>query len=215
MLIQPIILIAGCLFVGICLGAYYMHRKYNMDITLLETDLEIAHERLKELLGQYNVVRSKKDAVPPTKLDDTFKAQLQMKDDTIERLNGLRENDQTLREGLEKNLQSAASQIIVLEGRLSKNKKVAIEREKELTKALKEIDNKLDTIDELKASNRSEEIQIKSSNDEISDLNKLLKSRDNTIERQSKRIIELEGEIEELKPSENETGFYKRMKRFE
>jgi chromosome segregation ATPase len=207
-------LVAGCLIAGISLGAFFMYRKYNIDIHLLETDLGIAHERLRELLGQYNVVRSKKDKITPTKLDDSFKAQLQIKDDTIDRLNGLLESKTTQLEHDSKNLEIAASQILVLEGRISKNKKVAIEREEELVKALTKINDHLSTIDDLESNNRSEGIQLKSSNDEIDDLKKTIKIRDNKLERLNTRVTELESELEEHKPIEGETGYYKKMKKF-
>ena len=102
-------------------------------------------EKVHELLGHYNAQRDKLDEQEPsTKLDNTFKAQLQLKDDNLDRLNSLREQDQGIRDGLEKNLQVAASQILVLENRISKNKKVAIKRESELQAALTRIEKLLE-----------------------------------------------------------------------
>jgi len=182
-----------------------------IDLALLQEDLEIAHDRLKELIGEYNVVRSKKDKIKPTRLDDSFKAQLQVKDDNIDRINGLLTSKTAQLEHDSKNLSVAAAHILVLEGRISNNKKIAIEREKDLVAALTKISDQLEEIDELESDTNRGGVQLKSSSEEIDTLNQNVKSKDNNIERLNKRIIELEGQLEEV-PEENETGGYKRRK---
>ena len=194
---QPLMLIATCLVIGLGMGAFIMRLKLNKDINLLEIDLSVAHERLRELLGQYNNVRSKKDKVKPTKLDDSFKAQLQIKDDTIDRLNSLLESKTTHLEHDSKNLGIAAAQILVLEGRISKNKKIAIEREEELKSALDRINNQLDIISELESESKTNTFKEKDTNSEIQELSIAVKARDMSIERKDKRIQELESVIEE------------------
>jgi len=193
----PLMLIATCLVIGLGMGAFIMRLKLNKDINLLEIDLSVAHERLRELLGQYNNVRSKKDKVKPTKLDNTFKAELQLKDDTIDRLNDLREQDQGIIKALNNEGAVAASQILLLEARISKNKKVAIEREEELKSALDRINNQLDIIAELESESKTNTFKEKDTNSEIQELSVAVKARDMSIERKDKRIQELESVIEE------------------
>jgi chromosome segregation ATPase len=212
---QPLILIVTCLIIGLTIGALYMYRKYKMDISLLEADVEIAHDRLKELLGQYNVVRSKKDKTVPTKLDDSFKAQLQIKDDNIDRLNALQAQKEQTIKSLDDSMTAAAAQILVLEDRIAKNKKIAIKREEDLNAALTKIGTQLDTIDELESDTKSGGVQLRSSSEEIDRLVTQSRLKDDAIERYSKRITELESELEDVKPKEGETGYYKRMKKIE
>jgi len=205
-----------CLVVGLGLGSLFMHKKLNAKIVILKKDLDIAYTRLKELLGHYNVERAKKDKVAPTMLDDTFKSQLQLKDDKIDRINALTNVYQTDKIGLQKNLETAAAQILILESRISKNKKVAIKRETDLTEALSKINTQLKEIDALESDTNRGGMQLRSSTDEISVLTKMSASKDNSIERLNKRISELELELEAFNYSEpNETGGYKRMKKFE
>lgn len=212
---QPLLLIFVCIVTGLGLGALFMHRKLNKEIEHLEETIDIAHTRLKELLGHYNVVRSKKDKIAPTKLDSIFKAELQLKDDKLERIHGLNENLKSLQDKLQTSLHTAGAQIIVLEDRLSKNKKVAIERETELTSALATINNQLEEIDELQSDSNREGNQLRSSTDEIGILIKMSASKDDSIERLNKRIIELENELEDnTPPADGETGYYKKMKKF-
>ena len=194
---HPLMLIATCLVIGLGMGAFIMRLKLNKDINLLEIDLSVAHERLRELLGQYNNVRSKKDKVKPTKLDNTFKAELQLKDDTVDRLNDLREQDQGIIKALNNEGAVAASQILLLEDRISKNKKVAIEREEELKSALDRINNQLDIIAELESDSKTNTFKEKDTNSEIQELSVAVKARDMSIERKNKRIQELESVIEE------------------
>jgi len=201
---QPFMLIATCLVTGLGIGALLMHRKLNKDINLLEVDLSVAHERLRELLGQYNTVRSKKDKVKPTKLDNTFKAELQIKDDKIDRLNDLREQDQGIIKGLNDEGTIAASQILLLEARISKNKKVAIEREVELKDALTRVNNQLDIIAELESESKTNTFKEKDTNSEIQELSVAIKARDMSIERKDKRIQELESIIEEYEGDDGE-----------
>ena len=212
---QPMLLIFVCIVTGLGIGALLMHRKLNIEISHLEDTIEIAHTRLKELLGHYNVVRSKKDKIVPTKLDDSFKAQLQLKDDKIDRVNSLLESKTASLAHDSNQLTIAAAQILVLEGRISKNKKIAIARETELTSALTTINNQLEEIDELQSDSNREGSQLRSSTDEIGILIKMSDSKDNNIERLNKRIIELENELEDnTPPEEGETGYYKKMKKF-
>ena len=147
---EPLLLLVTCILIGWALGAYYMYQKMKDENSLLTIDLDMMKEKVHELLGHYNAQRDKLDEQEPsTKLDNTFKAQLQLKDDNLDRLNSLREQDQGIRDGLEKNLQVAASQILVLENRISKNKKVAIKRESELQAALTRIEKLLEEVDNL------------------------------------------------------------------
>jgi len=194
---QPLILIFVCLTTGLGLGALYMHRKYMIDLALIEEDLEIAHDRLRELLGQYNVVRGKKTKVSPTKLDDTFKAQLQLKDDKIDRINDLLKSKTNQLAHDSNQLTIAASQILLLEDRISKNKQVAIKREKELQVSLTRVEDLLTEVDLLESDNKSAIVQTKDTNTELNDLSITIKARDMAIERSDKRIQELESLLEE------------------
>jgi chromosome segregation ATPase len=194
---QPLIVIFVCLTTGLGIGALIMKRKLEIDIALLETDLELAHTRLQELLGEYNVVRSKKTAIKPTKLDDSFKVQLQLKDDKIDRINDLLKSKTTQLEHDSNQLTIAASQILLLEDRMAKNKKVAVNREKDLQAALARIDAQLTEIDTLESDNKSAIVQTKDTNTELHDLNITIKARDMAIERNNKRIQELESLLEE------------------
>lgn len=219
-LITPVALIATCVFIGTILGGLYYYYKYKDIILDLEMELDdtiMALDRQKALLSDinYNINEGNIVKTESTKLDDTFKAQLQIKDDNLDRLNSLREQDKDIIEGLNKNLETAASQILILENRISKNKKIAIDREKELKAALTRIDNQLDTIAELETDNQDTAFKYKDTDTEIGQLNTAVLQRDRKIERLEKRVQEVESELEELKPSEGETGYYKRMKKIQ
>ena len=196
-MVGPLVMIFTCLVVGLGLGALYMHRKLNVEIALLEEDVETAHQRLRELLGQYNAVRSKKDVTKATILDDSFKAELHIKDDKIDRLNALTEIYQSDKINEQKNLETAAAQILILESRISKNKKIAIARETELTTALTCINDQLELIDTLESNSKSESYRKVDTNTEIQELNLSVKARDRSLERKDKRIQELESLLEE------------------
>jgi chromosome segregation ATPase len=196
-LLGPLVIIFTCLVVGLGLGALFMHRKLNVEIALLEEDVATAHQRLRELLGQYNVVRSKKDMSNSTLQDDSYKAELHIKDDKIDRLNALTEIYQSDKLNLQKNLETAAAQILILEGRISKNKKIAIARETELTTALACINDQLELIDTLESNSKSESYRKVDTNTEIQELNLSIKARDRSLERKEKRIQELESLLEE------------------
>tara|TARA_R110002012_G_scaffold1863_2_gene8963 strand:+ start:1468 stop:2079 length:612 start_codon:yes stop_codon:yes gene_type:complete len=192
--------------VGIVCGAFYMYRKFKIDKELLTVDRDMLEEKVHELLGHYNMQRKKlndNEVEPPTRLDDTFKAQLQMKDDTIDRLNGLLESKNVQVEHDSKHLTIAASQILVLEDRLAKNKKVAVKREKTLKKALTDLDSKLNLIDQLESKPQEDKGYFT----EMEELQRDVKQRDVKIERLEKRIQELE-----VVEDPNETGGYKRRK---
>ena len=205
---EPLLLIVTCILIGWALGAYYMYQKMKDENSLLTIDLDMMKEKVHELLGHYNAQRDKLDEQEPsTKLDNTFKAQLQLKDDNLDRLNSLREQDQGIRDGLEKNLQVAASQILVLENRISKNKKVAIKRESELQSALTRIEKLLEEVDNLESNTEVKEMDT---NTEIDSLKRDIKVRDRAIERKDKQIQELQSQIEDV--DVNETGGYKRRK---
>lgn len=205
---EPLLLIVTCILIGWALGAYYMYQKMKDENSLLTIDLDMMKEKVHELLGHYNAQRDKLDEQEPsTKLDNTFKAQLQLKDDNLDRLNSLREQDQGIRDGLEKNLQVAASQILVLENRISKNKKVAIKRESELQAALTRIEKLLEEVDNLESNTEVKEMDT---NTEIDSLKRDIKVRDRAIERKDKQIQELQSQIEDV--DVNETGGYKRRK---
>ena len=205
---EPLLLIVTCKLIGWALGAYYMYQKMKDENSLLTIDLDMMKEKVHELLGHYNAQRDKLDEQEPsTKLDNTFKAQLQLKDDNLDRLNSLREQDQGIRDGLEKNLQVAASQILVLENRISKNKKVAIKRESELQAALTRIEKLLEEVDNLESNTEVKEMDT---NTEIDSLKRDIKVRDRAIERKDKQIQELQSQIEDV--DVNETGGYKRRK---
>lgn len=187
---QPVLLIASTLFIGLVLGALYMYRKICADNDLIQVDLDVAHEKIHELLRHYNVAR-KKDKLPNTKLDDSFKQQLRNKDDELDRVQASRENLKKITTGLNKNLETAASQILILEDRISINKKVAIEREEELSISISKITDQLGQIEELEKDKQF------SSDDEIQNLTVAIKKRDNSIIRLNKRILELEVDDEE------------------
>ena len=205
---EPLLLIVTCILIGWALGAYYMYQKMKDENSLLTIDLDMMKEKVHELLGHYNAQRDKLDEQEPsTKLDNTFKAQLQLKDDNLDRLNSLREQDQGIRDWLEKNLQVAASQILVLENRISKNKKVAIKRESELQAALTRIEKLLEEVDNLESNTEVKEMDT---NTEIDSLKRDIKVRDRAIERKDKQIQELQSQIEDV--DVNETGGYKRRK---
>ena len=194
---QPFMLIATCLVTGLGIGALMMHRKLNKDINLLEVDLSVAHERLQELLGQYNVIRSKKTRNKATKLDNSYKAELQLKDDKIDRLNDLQDQKESTIKSLVDEGTIAASQILILEDRIAKNKKIAIEREEELKSALDRINNQLDIISELESESKTNTFKEKDTNSEIRELTVAVKARDMSIERKDKRIQELESILED------------------
>ena len=201
---QPLMLIATCLATGLGMGVFIMHRKLNKDIELLEIDLTIAHERLQELLGQYNVVRAKKVKNKPTRLDNKYKAELQLKDDKIDRLNDLQDQKESTIKSLVDEGTIAASQILILEDRIAKNKKIAIEREEELKSALDRINNQLDIISELESESKTNTFKEKDTNSEIRELTVAVKARDMSIERKDKRIQELESILEDYEGDDNE-----------
>ena len=82
---QPILLIAVTLFIGLVYGALHMYRKMRADNDLIQVDLVIAHEKIHELLGHYNVAKKKGKTKATTRLDETFKQQLRNKDQALER----------------------------------------------------------------------------------------------------------------------------------
>ena len=206
--ITPLALIASCIFIGAVLGGLYFYYKFKDEILNLEMDLDDAVTRLNTTVPEKFV------KAEYTRLDNNIKAQLQIKDDTIDRINALRDQDLKIIDGLTKNLETAASQILILENRISKNKKVAVSREKELKDALVQIDEQLSTIAELETDNIDTKVKSKDSDTEIGELTTAVTKRDHKIERLEKRIQELEIQVKDL-PVENETGFYKRMKKIQ
>ena len=205
----PVILIGVCLVLGAVMGTLYMYFK-NKDTIL---DLEMELDDLRDALEQKLTARTETEYVY-SKGEKHVKAELEVKDDMLDRLSGLHNQSKIELENAKTTLNDSAAKILVLEGRLKTNKTVAIKREKELKAALIKINTQLDTIEELQTVEAPEPKNM-NTDDEIKSLQVSLNRKDNIISRNTKRIQELESELEEYKPSEGETGYYKRMKKIQ